>query len=129
MAPAAGPRRALALHGALDLAFAALYAWLGLVEVPSRRLSFTAPLLVLVALLAASGLGLLVRARGARQLALATQGLLLAGCLTTIALLVAALLVEGGALLPLFQIAFLLRPEVRRLFAPGAAGGEGAAGG
>jgi hypothetical protein len=135
--------RSLRVHGALDLAFAALYAWLGFAVVPGRSMIFNAALAALVALLALSGAALLVGARWARPLALATSALLLAFTATVVALLVAsvaylrgvygpigqgmalvaalvcALVLELCGLLPIFQIRMLLRDDVREHFARG----------
>ena len=126
-------RRGRLLYGALDLGFAALYAWLGFAVAPGRSPIWNVALASLVALLAASGGALLVGARFARPLAIITQTLLLVFCATTIVLLVAsaaylrgiygpigqglamvslliaALIVEGCGLLPMFQLRFLLQ--------------------
>jgi hypothetical protein len=124
--------RAVKLYGALDLAFAALYAWFGFVFTPGRSTAFNLALALVCALLAAAGAGLLVGARWGRTLALAACALLLAFAAVVIiglvassaylrgvygplgqgmavmSLLVAALVVEAFALLPLFQLRFLL---------------------
>jgi hypothetical protein len=120
------------LYGALDLAFAALYAWFGFVFTPGRSTAFNLALALVCALLAAGGAGLLVGARWARPVAIAACALLLAfaavvvvllvassaylrgiyGALgqgmAVMTLLVAALVIEGFALLPLFELRFLL---------------------
>ncbi|MDB4965309.1 MAG: hypothetical protein JWN44_998 [Myxococcales bacterium] len=120
------------LYGALDLAFAALYAWFGFVFTPGRSSAFNLALGLVCALLAAAGAGLLVGARWGRTLAIAACGLLLAFSAVVIvllvassaylrgiygalgqgmaimSLLVAALIVEAFALLPLFQLRFML---------------------
>ena len=46
------------LYGALDLAFAALYAWFGFVLTPGRSTAFNVALALVCALLAAGGVGL-----------------------------------------------------------------------
>ena len=121
------------LYGALDLAFAALYAWFGFVYTPGRSTAFNLALALVCALLAAGGAGLLVGARWGRRLAIAACALLIAFAAVVIvllvassaylrsiygalgqgmalmSLLVAALIVEAFALLPLFQLRFLLR--------------------
>jgi hypothetical protein len=120
------------LYGALDLAFAALYAWVGFVFVPGRSTAFNLALGLVCALLATAGVGLLLQARWGRAAALAASALLLAFAAVVIVLLVlssaylrgiygtlgqgmaaiclalAALLIEVFALLPLFQIRFLI---------------------
>ncbi len=120
------------LYGALDLAFAALYAWLGLAVVPSRSLTFNLALGLVCALLTVGGAGLLLRARWGRGAAIVAPLVLLAfaaavivGLVTSmaylrgvygelgqglalIALVVAALVLEACALLPLSQLRFLL---------------------
>jgi hypothetical protein len=130
-------RRGLRLHGALDLGFAALYGWLGFAVAPGRSPAWNAALASVVALLALAGAGLLLERRWARPVALVAQGALLALAMTTVALLVAsaaylrgiygplghgmavvalcvgALVVELCGLLPLAQLRFLLRADVR----------------
>jgi hypothetical protein len=120
------------LYGALDLAFAALYAWAGFVFVPGRSTAFNLTLALVCALLAAAGAGLVAGARWGRAVAVAASALLLAFAVVVIAglvassaylsgiygslgqgmsvlvLLAAALVVEAFALLPLFQLRFLL---------------------
>jgi hypothetical protein len=130
-------RRGLRLHGALDVGFAALYAWLGFVVAPGRRPLWNAALAVVVALLGAAVVALVAGGRAARPLALVAHAVLLVFAATVIALLVAsaaylhgiygpvgrgmalgfalaaALVVELCALLPIFQLRFLLRDDVR----------------
>jgi hypothetical protein len=125
--------RAVRFYGALDLAFAALYAWFGFVFTPGRSTAFNLALGLVCLLLAAAGAALVVGARWARALAIAACALLLAfsavavvllvissailhgiyGALgqgmAVMTLLVAALVLEAFALLPLFQLRFLLR--------------------
>jgi hypothetical protein len=125
------------LYGALDIAFAALYAWFGFVFTPGRSTAFNVALGLVCALLATGGAGLLAGARWARKLAVTACALLLAfsavvivllvassaylraiyGALgegmAVMSLLVAALVVEAFALLPLFQLRFLLRQSPR----------------
>lgn len=135
-------QRRLRIHGALDLAFAALYAWLGFVVAPGRALAWNIALAAVIALLAASGVALVAGLRAARPLAIATHGLLLAFGAVTVALLVAgaaylrgvygalgqgaawvsvvaaALVVELCGLLPIFQLRLLLGDEAKRHFRP-----------
>jgi len=130
--------RRLRRHGALDVAFAALYAALGLWLFPSRSPGFSEALVALVLLLFSAGVALLVGLRVGRALALLAQGALalftlvvtallvasaaylrgiygpLGQAAAAISLIVAALLVEACGLLPLFQIPLLLDPAVRR---------------
>ena len=124
--------RGIRLYGALDLGFAALYAFLGFGVAASRSTGFQLALGAVIALLAASGVALVVGARGARALGIVAAGALLAFALAVLvglvassaylwgvygpfgrglalaALVVAALVVELFALLPLFQLRFLL---------------------
>lgn len=119
-------------YGLLDLAFAALYAWFGFVFTPGRSSLFNGGLALVCALLSLAGVGLLVRASWGRAAAVAACALLLAFCavvllglvlscaylrgtygplgqgMAIICWLVAALVVEAFALLPLFQLRFLL---------------------
>jgi hypothetical protein len=125
--------RAVRWYGALDLLFAALYAAFGFVLTPGRSLAFNLALGAVCALLAVAGLGLLLRARWGRVAGIvASVALLLFAAvvvlllvissaylkgvygalgqgLALITILVAALIVEAFALLPLFQLRFLLR--------------------
>jgi hypothetical protein len=134
--------RALRVHGALDVALAALYAWLGLVVAPGRSRAFDAALGLIIALLFASGAALLAGARWARPLALATHALLLAFAAVVVALLVASaaylrgvygplgqgmsfavaaaalMVVDLCGLLPIFQIRLLLGEAARDHFRP-----------
>ena len=127
-------------YAAVDLGHAALYAgaaWLS----PTPAWGPRVVVLALSALLAATAVGLLLRARWARALGLATSVALLVAAFVAIALLVAsaaylrgifgafgdaaalgsivavALVVEFMVLLPAFQVRFLLRDDVRRHFA------------
>jgi hypothetical protein len=124
--------RAVRFYGALDLAFAALYAWFGFAFTPSRATSFNVALALVCTLLAASGVALLAGVRWARPLAIAACSLLLTFAAVVIlllvassaylrgiygalgqgmavmSLLVAALVLEAFALLPLFQLRFLV---------------------
>jgi hypothetical protein len=125
--------RAVKLYGALDLGFAAFYAWAGFLFVPGRSIVFNVTLALVCVLLAVGGAGLLAGARWGRAAAIAASALLLAFSVVVITLMVAssaylrgvygalgeglavvclviaALLVELFALLPLFQLRFLLR--------------------
>lgn len=120
------------LYGLLDLSFAALYLLFGLWLTPGRSHLFNAALLTVSALLAAGGVGLCLRARWGRPLAIAASSVLLLFAAVTVLLLVAsaayfkgvygalgqgialvsilvaALVVEGFVLLPIFQLRFLL---------------------
>lgn len=123
------------LYGALDIAFAALYAWFGFVFTPGRSTAFNLALGLVCALLAGGGVGLVVDAPWGRALARVACWLLLAFAATVIVLLVAsaailrgiygplgqgmsvmtllvaALVLEGFALLPLFELRFLHRRD------------------
>jgi hypothetical protein len=124
--------RAVKLYGALDLGFAALYAWVGFVLAPGRSTPFNLALALVCALLAVAGVGLIGGARWGRAAAIAASALMLAfaavvivalvlssaylsgvyGALgqgmAAVCLAVAALVIEAFALLPLFQLRFLL---------------------
>ena len=56
-------------YGALDLAFAALYAWFGFVLTPGRSTAFNVALALVCVLLAGGGAGLVIGARWGRPLA------------------------------------------------------------
>jgi hypothetical protein len=123
------------LYGALDVAFAVVYAWFGFVLTPGRSTTFNLALALLCVLLGAAGVGLVAGARWSRQLATVTcWALLLFAAVVVVllvassaylrgvygplgkgmavmTLLVAALVVEGFALLPLFQLRALRRPS------------------
>ena len=120
------------LYGALDLAFAAFYAWVGFFLFPGRSPTVNVALGLVCALLAVAGAGLVAGARWARPVAIAASATLLAfaACvivalvassaylrgiygalgqgMAAVCLAVAALVVELFALLPLFQLRFLL---------------------
>lgn len=121
------------LYGSLDLAFAALYAWIGFVVAPGRSTAFSVALGAIIALLAVAGAGLIAGQGWARKLAIAVSVAQLAfaavvvlmlvasaaylkgvyGALgqgiALVTVLIAALVVEAFALLPIFQIRFLLK--------------------
>jgi hypothetical protein len=123
-------------YGALDLGFAGLYAWLGFRVVPSRSTTFTVALAILIALLVASGVGLLANARWGRVAGIVASAVLLGFAaavilglvassaylrgvygplgqgMAIVSLLIAALVVEAFALLPIFQLRFLLKRRV-----------------
>jgi hypothetical protein len=123
------------LYGALDVAFAALYAWFGFVLTPGRSTTFNLALAVVCLLLAGGGAGLLVAAPWGRMLARVACWALLAFSavvvlllvvasaylrgvygplgqgMAVMTLLVAALVIEGFALLPLFQLRALHRRD------------------
>jgi hypothetical protein len=123
------------LYGALDVAFAALYAWFGFVVTPGRSTAFNVALALVCVLLAAGGAGLVAGARWGRPLATVACAVLvvfaavvvillvissaylrgiygpLGQGMSMITLLVAALVVEGLALLPLFQLRALRRRD------------------
>jgi hypothetical protein len=116
------------LYGALDVAFAALYAWFGFVLTPGRSTAFNLALALVCSLLAAGGVGLVAGARWSRMLATVACWALLVFSAVVVALLVAAsaylhgiygplgkgmammtlvvaaLVLEAFALLPLFQL-------------------------
>jgi hypothetical protein len=120
------------LYGVLDLAFALFYAWIGFALAPSRSTAFNVTLGASCLLLVVAGAGLILRARWGRAAAIAASLALLAfsaavivllvassaylrgvyGALgqgmAVLALVIAALVVEAFALLPLFQLRFLL---------------------
>jgi hypothetical protein len=123
------------LYGALDVAFAALYAWFGFVLTPGRSTTFNLALAVVCLLLAGGGTGLVVVAPWGRMLARVACWALLAFSavvvlllvvasaylrgvygplgqgMAVMTLLVAALVIEGFALLPLFQLRALHRRD------------------
>ena len=120
-------------YGLLDLGLAALYAWLGFGLVPSRSHTFNLALSVVIALLALSGVALVARVKRARLVGIVSSLALLAFAafvilglvassaylrgvygplgkgMAVVSLLLAALAVELFALVPLFQLRFLLR--------------------
>jgi hypothetical protein len=126
-------------YAALDLGHAALYVAAALLS-PAPAWGPRVVVLALAALLTATAVGLLLRARWGRLLGLGTSIALLVCAFVSIALLVAsaaylrgifggfgegaalvclvaiALLVEVMVLLPAFQVRFLLRDDVRRHF-------------
>jgi hypothetical protein len=126
-------------YAAADLGHAALYALAAALS-PTPAVGPRAVVLTFAAFLATTGVGLLLRARWGRLLGLATSVALLACAFMSISLLVAsaaylrgifgglgegaallclvaaALVIEFMVLLPAFQVRFLLRDDVRRLF-------------
>jgi hypothetical protein len=116
----------------LDLAFAALHGWIGFAVAPSRAVAFQVALAIVIALELAAGVGLLVGARWARSVGIAMSVVLLAfagvvllllvasaaylrgvyGALgqgmAVLSLVAAALAVQLFALVPFFQLRFLL---------------------
>jgi len=78
------------LYGALDVLFAALYLYLGLVIAPSRALAFELVLCAVCALLLAAGVGLLLGRPWGRWLAIAASSVLLAFAAVVTLLLVAS---------------------------------------
>jgi hypothetical protein len=120
-------------YGALDVLFAALYGVLGLFVAPSRSALFNGSLMVVAGLLGLAGLALLLRWPVGRRLGIVACVALLVFSVVVLALLVAssaflygvygplgrgmallslviaALVVELFALLPLFQLRALLR--------------------
>jgi hypothetical protein len=127
-------------YGALDVGFAALYAYLGFVIAPSRSHAFQIGLGAVAGLLALAGLALLAlgdESRLARRLGIAACGSLLGFTATVLVLLVAssaflfgvygaigrgigllalvaaALVIELCGLLPFFQLRFHLRDNSR----------------
>jgi hypothetical protein len=123
------------LYGALDVAFAALYAWFGFALTPGRSTAFNLALALVCVVLAAAGVGLVAGARWGRRLAAVACWMLLAFSAVVVALLVmssaylrgvygplgegmavmtllvAALIVEAFALLPLFELRALGRHD------------------
>lgn len=123
------------LYGALNVAFAALYAWFGFVFTPGRSTAFNLALAVVCLALAGGGVGLVLDAPWGRAVARVACWLLLAFAATVIVLLVAsaailrgiygplgqgmsimtllvaALVLEGFALLPLFELRALHRRD------------------
>ena len=119
-------------YGVLDLAFASLYAYLGFVLAPSRSPLFSTGLALLIALLALSGVMLVGKLRGARVVgivaawallifaALVILGLVASSAylwgvygpigrgMAVVGVIAAALVIELCALLPIFQLRFLL---------------------
>lgn len=122
-------------YGALDVAFAVLYAWFGFVLTPGRSTAFNLALALVCVVLAASGVGLIAGVRFGRTLARVACWMLLAFSAVVVALLVAssaylhgiygplgkgmamltllvaALVLEAFALLPLFQLRALKKHD------------------
>lgn len=125
-------------YGGLDLAFAALYAYLGFVVAPSRSALVSSVLSFVIGVLALAGVVLLVqgeRGRAGRRLGIAACALLLSSTIVALVLLAgsygfllgiygglgrglamltlvaAALVVELCGLLPLFQLRYHLRDQ------------------
>jgi hypothetical protein len=120
-------------YGALDLLFATLYLYVGLVIAPSRSRAFDVALWVVCGLLIAAGAGLLLERRWARLLGIISATVLLAFAavvmvllcasaaylhgvygalgrgLSIMTLVCAALVLQFFALLPLFQLRYLLK--------------------
>jgi hypothetical protein len=120
-------------YGILDVGLAGLYAWIGFALVPGRSTAFNAALAAVVLLLLASGVSLLVGARWARRLgvvaaaallvfaAVVISGLTMSAAyvrgiygplgrgVAVLAVCAAALAVEIFALVPIFQLRFLLK--------------------
>jgi hypothetical protein len=129
---------AMIWYGVLDLAFAALYAWVGFFFVPGRSPVYNLALGAVVGVLALAGLTSLLRARAARPVGIAASLVLLAFAgwvilglvassaylrgvygplgkgMAALSLVIAAVCVEAFALLPLFQLRFLLRARPDR---------------
>ena len=123
------------LYGALDVAFAALYAWFGFSLTPGRSLLFNSALALVCVVLALGGAGLLADARWGKRVATVACWLLIAFAAVVVVLLVAssaylrgiygplgkgmalislavaALVVEAFALLPLFQLRALRKRD------------------
>jgi len=121
------------IYGVLDLLFATLYAYVFLMLVPSRSVAITMAALFFTGIMAAGGVGMLVRAPWGRKVAVISSILMLAVCLTLILLLaasaaylhgiydgigqagvaisiiVAALTLEAVGLLPLLQLIHIRR--------------------
>ena len=121
------------LYGVLDLAFAALYAFIAFFAAPSREWAYPTGVTIICLLLVGAGVGLLLGKSWGRLLALIASWTLLAGCALVIAALVfssaylrgvyggfgrgaalvcllfSALVFEVAGLFPIFQIRFLRR--------------------
>jgi hypothetical protein len=121
------------LYGILDIAFAALYAFIAFIAAPSREWAFPTGVTIVCVLMTAAGIGLLLGKNWGRVLALIASWTLLAGCALVIAALVfssaylrgvyggfgrgaalvcllfAALVFELAGLFPILQIRFLRR--------------------
>jgi len=117
------------------MAFAATYAWFGFVFTPGRSTTFNLALALICVVLFAAGIGLLIDARWGRPLAriacwsllafsaivvllLVVSSAYLRGVygplgqgMAVMTLLVAALVVEGFALLPVFELRALARHD------------------
>jgi hypothetical protein len=123
------------LYGALDVAFAALYAWFGFVLTPGRSAAFNFALAVVCVVLAAAGAALVADARWGKRLAAVACWLLLAFAgvvvilliassaylrgvygplgkgMALITLAVAALVIEAFAILPVLQLRALKKHD------------------
>jgi len=123
------------LYGALDVAFAALYAWFGFVLTPGRSFTFNVVLALVCIVLAGAGAGLVADARWGKRLAtvacwallvfsavvvllLIASSAYLRGIygplgkgMATITLLVAALVIEAFAILPVLQLRALKKHD------------------
>jgi len=119
-------------YGLLDLLFALLWAWIGFVVAPSRAMAFSVALAVLCALHVVAGIGLILETKWSRRAGIlaAATGIVFASIvlvllvasaayldgvygalgkgMAVLGLVAAALVVEVFALLPLFQLRFLL---------------------
>jgi hypothetical protein len=133
--------RGLRLYGILNLVFAAAYAVFGFVIAPSRELAFPIGVGAVCTLLAASGVGLLAGASWSRRIALLGCWTLLIGCAAMMVGLVAssaylrgvyggfgrgaavvcllgvAFVLQFAGLLPIFELRFLSRADVRQTLA------------
>ena len=120
-------------YGVLDVALALVHGLIGFAVAPSRSMAFNLIFAVVIALELSAGVALLLDVRGSRRLALVQSLVMLAFSATVIVLLVAsaaylrgvygalgqgmavlalvaaALVIELMALVPLFQLRFLLR--------------------
>jgi len=136
------PDRGLITYGVLDIVFGWAYLYLGLSVAPSRSPMVQGLVWILFSVLVLSGVALILRRRWSGWVGLAGAGVVLGFTLflisalalsaaylrgvyggfgkgaATICILAAFLAVEVFGLLPVFQIRFLLRPEVRRRLRP-----------
>lgn len=120
-------------YGLWNLAFAALYVWAGFFFAPGRSLAFNLALAGVSGLLALAGVGLVAGARWGRRLGIAASTVLLVfAAITTVGMVasaaylhgvfgplgrgmavvtlcIAGLFIEAFAILPLFELRFLLR--------------------
>lgn len=129
--------RAALTFGILDLLFAGFYVFLFIWVIPSRSALFTSLAMLISTLLAAGGIGMMLRARWGKVLATIASVTMLVACILLILLLVAsaaylhgiyggvgqagaalgliaaALVFQAVGLLPILQLAHLRRVKKR----------------